>query len=337
MRISFLFTGLLMATLAWGQTKSATPATTPAKPPATTPAPKPVASPATPAPKPSAAAPTPAATAAAASAAVSADTVVLTIGAEKITKAEFEQIFQQVVSQMPPERRGAADTPQAKRQLAEQLAELKALAHEARRLKIDQTPEAKAQLAMRDDQLIAGLLFQQISKETRPSPADLQAYYDVHKNEWETVSARHILIRMKGSPVTLKEGQKDLTDEEALAKAKDLRAKIVAGGDFAALAKAESDDVGSGANGGSLGEFTRGRMVPPFDEAAFTLKVDEVSEPVKTQFGYHIIQVTKHDTKKMEDVKNEIADKVTPEMAQKSVEAIRDKASITFDQSYFGK
>jgi len=327
MRISFLFTGLLLATFAWGQTKSATPAATPVKPPATTPAPKPAAATAAPAP----------AASAATSAAVSADTVVLTIGTEKITKAEFEQIFQQVVSQMPPERRGAADSPQAKRQLAEQLAELKALAQEARRQKIDQTPEAKAQIAMRDDQLIAGLLFQQISKDTKPSPADLQAYYDGHKNDWETVSARHILIRMKGSPVTLKDGQKDLTDEEALAKAKDLRAKIVAGGDFAALAKAESDDVGSGANGGSLGEFTRGRMVPPFDEAAFTLKVNEVSEPVKTQFGYHIIQVTKHDTKKMEDVKNEIADKVTPEMAQKSVEAIRDKASITFDQSYFGK
>ena len=334
MRISFLFTGLLMAALAWGQTKSATPATTPAKPPAATSAPKPASAPATLAPKPASATAAPAAPA---PAAVAADTVVLTIGTEKITKAEFEQIFQQVVSQMPPERRGSADSPQAKRQLAEQLAELKALAHEARRLKIDQTPEAKAQLAMRDDQLIAGLLFQQISKDTKPSPADLQAYYDSHKNDWETVTARHILIRMKGSPVTLKEGQKDLTDEEALAKAKDLRAKIVAGGDFAALAKAESDDVGSGANGGSLGEFTRGRMVPPFDEAAFTLKVDEVSEPVKTQFGYHIIQVTKHDTKKMDDVKNEIAEKVTPEMAQKSVEAIRDKAAITFDQSYFGK
>jgi peptidyl-prolyl cis-trans isomerase C len=317
MRISFLFAGFLLAvTLGWGQTKSATPAATPAKLPATTPAPNP---------------------AAAAAEAVTADTVVLTIGSEKITKAEFEQIFNQIVSQMPPERRGAAQDPQAKRQLAEQLAELKALAQEARRQKIDQTPEAKSQLAMRDDQLIAGLLFQQISKDTKPSAADLQAYYDGHKNEWETVSARHILIRMKGSPVALKEGQKDLTDEEALAKAKDLRAKIVAGGDFAALAKAESDDVGSGANGGSLGEFTRGRMVPPFDEAAFTLKVDEVSEPVKTQFGYHVIQVTKHDTKKMEDVKNEIADKVGPEMAQKSVEAIRDKAAITFDQNYFGK
>ena len=333
MRISFLFTGLLLATLAWGQTKSATPAATPAKPPATTPAPKPAAAAASPADTAHAAA----AASSAASDAVKGDTVVLTIGSEKITKAEFEQIFNQVVSQMPPERRGAAQDPQARRQLAQQLAELKALAQEARRLKIDQTPEAKTQMAMRDDQLIAGMLFQQISKDTKPSPADLQAYYDGHKNEWETVSARHILIRMKGSPVALKDGQKDLTDEEALAKAKDLRAKIVAGGDFAALAKAESDDVGSGANGGSLGEFTRGRMVPPFDEAAFTLKVNEVSEPVKTQFGYHVIQVTKHDTKKMEDVKAEITEKVGPEMAQKSVEAIRDKASITFDQAYFGK
>ncbi len=328
MRISFLSTGLLLATLAWGQTKPATPAATPVKPPATTPAP---------AAPPADATHAAAAASAATSAAVPADTVVLTIGTEKITKAEFEQIFQQVVSQMPPERRGAAQDPQARRQLAEQLAELKALAQEARRLKIDQTPEAKTQMAMRDDQLIAGMLYQQISKDTKPSPADLQAYYDGHKNEWETVTARHILIRFKGSPVGLKDGEKDLTDEEALAKAKDLRAKIVAGGDFAALAKAESDDVGSGANGGSLGEFTRGRMVPPFDEAAFTLKVNDVSEPVKTQFGYHVIQVTKHDTKKMDDVKNEIADKVGPEMAQKSVEAIRDKASITFDQSYFGK
>jgi peptidyl-prolyl cis-trans isomerase C len=311
MRISFLFTGLLLAAFAWGQTKSATPAPT-----VTTPAPA-TASPAD-------AAHAAAAASAADAAAVSADTVVLTIGNEKITKGEFEQIFQQVVSQMPPERRGAADSPQAKRQLAEQLAELKALAQEARRLKIDQTPEAKTQMAMREDQLIAGLLFQQISKETKPSPADLQAYYDGHKNEWETVSARHILIRMKGSPVGLRAGEKDLTDEEALAKAKDLRAKIVAGGDFAALAKAESDDVGSGANGGSLGEFTRGRMVPPFDEAAFTLKVNEVSEPVKTQFGYHIIQLM--DTREAQfpaydDVKAQIQQR----LAQQKVAAFRDE------------
>jgi parvulin-like peptidyl-prolyl isomerase len=128
-----------------------------------------------------------------------------------------------------------------------------------------------------------------------------------------------------------------LSDEEALAKAKDLRAKIVAGGSFEELAKAESDDTGSGANGGALGEFAHGRMVPQFEEAAFKLAVNEVSEPVKTQFGYHIIQVQKHDSKKMEDVQTEITEKIGPELAQKGVDAIKSKATITFDQTYFGK
>jgi peptidyl-prolyl cis-trans isomerase C len=310
MKFPRLLLSLLAAiTLAFGQ--AAPPAKAPAAPPA--------------APKPAASAP------------ASADPVVLTIGAEKITKTQFEAILSQVVSQMPPERRAAADAPDAKRQLAEQLAELKALAQEARRQKLDQTPDAKAQLSMRADQLVAGLLFQQISKSAKPTPADLKAYYDEHKADWDAVTARHILIRFTGSAVPLREGQKDLSDEDALAKAKDLRAKIIAGGSFEELAKAESDDTGSGANGGVLGDFTRGRMVPQFEEAAFKLAVNEVSEPVKTQFGYHIIQVQKHNTKSMEDVTAEITEKIGPEMAQKGVDAIKNKAAITFDQTYFGK
>ncbi|MDP8990285.1 MAG: peptidylprolyl isomerase [Acidobacteriota bacterium] len=288
------------------------------------------------APKPAAAAASPVPSVAA-SAVSSADPIVLTIGTEKITKSQFEEIFAQIVEQMPAERRAAAQGPQAKRQLAEQLAELKVLAQEARREKLDQTPEAKSQLAMRSDQLVAGLLFQKISRDAKPSAADLQAYYDGHKADYDTVSARHILIRMAGSAVPLKEGEKDLSEEEALAKAKDIRAKLVAGGDFAALAKSDSDDAGSGANGGVLGDFTRGRMVPQFEEAAFALKINEISEPVKTQFGYHIIQVTKHESKSMEDAKAEITEKIAPEMAQKGVDAIKSKTTITFDQNYFGK
>ncbi|MSV34012.1 MAG: hypothetical protein EXQ47_00220 [Bryobacterales bacterium] len=266
-----------------------------------------------------------------------ADPVVLTVGTEKLTKSQFEQIVQQIIAQMPPERRAAANAPDARRQLAEQLAELKALAQEARREKIDQTEEAKTQLMMRTDQVIASLLYQKIAKDAKPEAADLKTYYDAHKSEYEAVTARHILIRMAGSPVPVKQGQKDLTDDEALAKAKDLRAKITAGGNFADLAKAESDDTGSGANGGSLGEFTHGRMVPQFEEVAFKLAVNEVSEPVKTQFGYHVIQVQKHDSKSMDDVKAEIEQKIGPELAQKQIEAIKSKTAITFDQSYFGK
>jgi parvulin-like peptidyl-prolyl isomerase len=91
------------------------------------------------------------------------------------------------------------------------------------------------------------------------------------------------------------------TDAEALALANELRERILAGEDFAALAQAYSDDTGSAANGGDLGWFGRGRMVAPFEEAAFSLPVGEVSEPIKTDFGYHLIEVTEKDAERPKD------------------------------------
>lgn len=262
------------------------------------------------------------------------DPVVLTIGTEKITQSEFERIMEQAI---PPEQRSASQTPAGRRAIAEQLAELKVLAQQARAQKLDQTPDARTQLAMRTDQFTASLLFRKIQEGITPDEAAVVAYYNEHKQEWDTVTARHILIRMKGSAVPLKEGQADLSDEEALAKAKDLRAKIAAGGSFEELAKVESDDRGSGTNGGALGDFTRGRMVPQFEEAAFTLKENELSEPVKTQFGYHLIQVQKHTTKSLNEVSDDIKKKLVPELTQKGIDEVKAKTAISFDTNYFGK
>jgi len=91
------------------------------------------------------------------------------------------------------------------------------------------------------------------------------------------------------------------TDAEALALANELRDRILAGEDFAALAKAYSDDTTSAVNGGDLGWFGRGRMVPAFEEAAFSLPVGEVSEPVKTEYGYHLIEVLEKDAARAKD------------------------------------
>jgi len=263
----------------------------------------------------------------------SADPVVITIGSETITKSEFEAI----IAGLPDQQRAQAQTPAGKRQLAERLAELKTLAHEAREKKIDQTPKVQAQLKLQSDQVLANLFFQDLGNSTKPDDAALHAYYDAHKAEWNEVKARHILIRMKGSQVPLKPGEKDLTDAEALAKAEDLRAKIIAGGDFSALAKAESDDTGSGKNGGELGSFKTGQMVPEFEKAAFVQEVGKVSEPVKTQFGYHLILVDSRTTKPFEDVRMEIIQKMKPEIAQKSLDAILKKNPPVYSDTYFTK
>lgn len=114
--------------------------------------------------------------------------------------------------------------------------------------------------------------------------------------------ARHILI-------DLAEDASDADIEAARSKAADLLARIKAGESFEALAKENSDDAGSAVDGGDLGYFGRGDMVAAFDETVFSMKVGEVSEPVKTPFGFHIIKledVREGSTKSFEEVRAEL-------------------------------
>ena len=260
--------------------------------------------------------------------AAAADPVVLTVGSEKITKSQFEQI----ISTVPPQQRAQLGTPEGRKQLAENIADLLTLAHEARARKIDQSMKVQLQI----DQALAQNMYQQLAESTPMDDAALHAYYDQHKAEYEQVKARHILIRFAGSQVPLKPNQKDLTEEEALAKAKDLREKILAGADFKKLAETESDDAGTGANGGDLGAFGKGRMVPPFEQAAFAADPGKITEPVKSPFGYHLILVESHASKPFAEAKPEMEQKMKPDMAKKGLEDLKKKTTIVFDATYFG-
>jgi parvulin-like peptidyl-prolyl isomerase len=261
------------------------------------------------------------------------DAVIITVGDEKVTKAQFERIL----SSVPEQQRAQFNSPAGRKRLADQLVELKALAQEARTRKLEDDPTVKAEIALKVDQTLAQKLFQTFIESSKPDDAELHAYYEAHKSEWEQVKAKHILIRFKGSSVPLKPDQKERTEEEALALATDLRAKILAGASFDELAKANSDDSGNAASGGSLGTFEKGRMVPPFDKAAFAAEPGKVTEPVKSQFGYHLILVEEHKTKPFEEVRKQIEAKLGPEMAQKRVAEVKAKATVVLDPSYFGK
>ena len=258
------------------------------------------------------------------------DKIILSVGDEKMTVGEYEKF----VDTLPEQYKSAARGP-GKRQVVEQLVDLKVMAHEAHKRKLDEDPAFKAQLAFQAENLLAGTLYRDMTANLKIDDADLRKYYDSHKGEYENAKARHILIRFKGSPVP-KGDKPELTEEEALAKAKALRVRLVAGEDFATIAKAESEDTGSGKNGGDLGSFTHGHMVKPFEDAAFSLPVGQVSEPVKTQFGYHLILVEKRDAKTFDEVRPEIEKKMRPELAKKAVEDLRKQASVNIDESFFG-
>jgi peptidyl-prolyl cis-trans isomerase D len=135
--------------------------------------------------------------------------------------------------------------------------------------------------------------------------AAIQAYYNAHLAQYQVkdqIRARHILI-------SVPEGSDAKTDAAAKAKAEDLLRQLKAGADFTKLAAANSDDPGSKAQGGELGFFTKGRMVPAFEQAAFALQPGQISPVVKTSFGYHIIQVEEKQTahtKSLAEVRGEI-------------------------------
>lgn len=155
---------------------------------------------------------------------------------------------------------------------------------------------------------------------------DLLAYYELHRDELqqpEELCASHLLVKVKASP-DAKEGH---ADDEARRLAQSALDEIRLGGDFAAVAKRVSEDAGSAAQGGDLGCFARGRMVPEFDNAAFSLDAGEVSDVVRTSFGYHVIKAVSRKDESVPafaEVKEPIRQSVMAERVQALVQEKAD-------------
>ncbi|MFZ5966672.1 MAG: peptidylprolyl isomerase [Bacillota bacterium] len=160
-----------------------------------------------------------------------------------------------------------------------------------------------------------------VSEEIKVTEEQIEAYYKDHKDEYsEQVQASHILIK------TVDDSMAPLPEEQIQAAEKQIREiydRVMNGEDFAKLATAYSQDPGSKDNGGDLGFFGRGMMVPEFEKAAFSLEIGKVSEPVKTEFGYHIIKVTGK-----KDIKEQIKDTLVEQGYVEKVEALKADAKI---------
>jgi len=258
------------------------------------------------------------------------DRVVIQEGDIKITAAQFDRLVETLPEQYRTLARGAG-----RKQFADSLVQVLVLAQEGQRRKLDATTDYKTLVMFQDLNVLASLTADEMKKSATTDEADIRKYYDDHKNEYDQVHARHILVRAQGSNVPVKPGQKDLTDAEALAKAQELRAKIAGGADFATIAKQESDDAGSGANGGDMPAFRHGQMVPSFEAAAFALKPGELSQPVKSQFGYHIILVESHEARPFAEVRPEIEARIKPEATKKAVDALTAQHPPLLDPDYF--
>ncbi|SAK94438.1 PpiC-type peptidyl-prolyl cis-trans isomerase [Caballeronia fortuita] len=211
---------------------------------------------------------------------------------------------------------GQQDSPQLQQAVREELINREILMQEAAREGIPTRPDVKAQIAVAQQTVVLRALIEDFVKKNTPTDAEIKARYEqlVKQNGGgKELHLHHILVE----------------DE---AQAKDLIAKIKAGASFEDLAKQYSKDPGSGKNGGDLDWSSPSAYVPEFGAAAEKLKKGEVTpEPVKTQFGWHVIRLD--DSREvapppLDQVKAQIAQQIQQEKLQAFEEGLRNKAVV---------
>jgi peptidyl-prolyl cis-trans isomerase C len=227
-----------------------------------------------------------------------------------ITENDVNDALADIGPGLPQKLEGAAK----QKYVLDYLIDLKLAAKKAETDKLTTTPEFERKLAYYHDKLAMEQLLSSVAKAATTEEAERKAYDEAAKAEppQQEIHARHILLP---------------TEDEAKAAL----ARVKAGEDFAKVATELSKDPSG--DGGDLGWFTKDRMVPEFSEAAFKLKEGEISQPVKTQFGWHIIKVEGVRTKSFppfEQVKDQAARYVAQRAESDAVQQLHSAAKIEF-------
>jgi peptidyl-prolyl cis-trans isomerase C len=192
----------------------------------------------------------------------------------------------------------------------------------------DTDPEIQRQVDDMRKRLVVQRLMREYQKPPEITDADAQKYYDDNPNLYSTtqIKASHILVKDESEA-------KAIHDEVVKDPSK-----------FAELAKEKSTDKTSGAKGGDLGKFGQGRMVPEFEKVAFALKPGEISEVVKTQYGFHVIMITERDDgerKPFDQVKEQIKatlrNKALQDSMQGRFDQLKSQAQLKIDDAALGK
>jgi peptidyl-prolyl cis-trans isomerase C len=237
------------------------------------------------------------------------DPVIAKVNGAEIHQSDLAAAEEEIASQLPPM------TPDAKRDyLVTYVADMLLVSKAAEDRKLGETADFKRKLANARTKLLMEALLQAEAKASVTEEAMRQVYDEAIKQMTDEVevSARHVLVE---------------TEDEAKAILADLKK----GGDFAAIAKEKSKDPGSKENGGDLGFFGKDQMVPAFAEAAFKLDKGQISEPVKTQFGWHVIRVDdkrKKQPPEYEKVKDQLESFVQRRAQAEMITKLRESAKI---------
>lgn len=254
--------------------------------------------------------------------------VVASVNGEKITqtelynelvKSEGKQVLDRMITaKLVAQEAKKADVKVSETDINAELAEIKESVGGdvafAQALTANGLTEEQLRESIEIQLLATGIL----GKEIKVEEADLKKFFDENTSRFDTrqVTARHILVNTE-------------------AEAKEIKAALDGGADFAALAKEKSTEPAAKESGGDLGTFGRGRMVPEFENAVFAMQKGQISNPVQSQFGWHVIELidiqgTAPDFEKMKDeVRKQMVDEQVQGQFSEWMANLRDKASIS--------
>ena len=241
--------------------------------------------------------------------------VLAEVNSGSITTGDFER----ELKNLPEYLKAMADTPQGRKEMLDTMVIRELILQQASKDGLDKGADIEEKLQdLRKRLIVESFLKKKVEVESKVSDEDMKKFYEQNKEKFksnEQIKASHILVK---------------TEKEA----KDIAAQIKAGGNFEELAKKHSTDS-SAAKGGDLGWFGKGSMVPVFEKAALALKDGQVSDIVKSDFGYHIIKLTGKrpaGIRPLEEVKEQIKAAIMPtkqqEIFQKIKEELKKSAKI---------
>ena len=228
--------------------------------------------------------------------------VLAIISGNEITEKDLNAL----ISRYPEQQRAAFASEGAKKNLLEQLISFELFNKFGKEMELDKTEEFKEALESVTKEILTSMAMNKALGDVTVTEEDAKKYYDENKDAFSvppTVSARHILVS---------------TEEEA----NKVREEINNGLSFADAAMKYSS-CPSKEQGGNLGEFSKGMMVPEFEKASFDAEIGAISEPVKTQFGYHLIVVDSKNegsVKSFEEVKNSVVNELLKKAQHKKYE-----------------
>lgn len=198
------------------------------------------------------------------------DNVLAMVNGKEITQRDLDE----AIVKFPRERQSYFMKEEGKKQLLDQIISFELIYNYAKDSNLEREEDYIAMVERAKKEILTQIGINKILSDVKITDEEIRAYYEVNSHIFkseESVTAKHILV--------------DTLDE-----ANDIKKKLEEGMNFE-MAAMKYSSCPSKAQGGNLGTFTRGKMVPEFEEAAFNLAVNEISDPIKTQFGYHLIKV----------------------------------------------